>query len=416
MTSKDVKLLAGNIVLESEYSDSAKKQLLNFIANEATEHQIKTLILDGNIENIAEDAKTIVDKRFDLVSESAVSEVVEDTVAFLSIGRDTICEFIESQGHNGNQLKEMKNFIMNEASDYQILSVLTDDILPDETSNPVAEAMLFEGLNMATGTNFVALSEYGISSILNEQGGHTPMNPRLIGIYKKIDSTMDELKRWTGKSVKGPKAAEHVKDLKDELNYLKGEAGKIRGAVAHAAGAVTPGAMAAKVSGIKKPERISAGGMAKAGYEKGKELAGKAVSKGKEIAGVAAVKGKEIAGAAKEKISGSLKGLPSAATIGGKISAAATSPAGMAVGGLAAAALLGYGAYKIYKNYFSAAAKKCAGSPDKAACMKAARSGAVKAQIADLSKGASACSKAKDPAKCKAAVQNKIAKLRSKMA
>jgi hypothetical protein len=405
MTSKDIKLLAGNIVLESKYSDSAKKQLLNFIANEATDHQIKTLILDGNIETIAEDAKTIVDKRFDLVSESIVSEVVEDTVAFLSIGRDTICEFVESQGYEGDQLKEMKNFIMNEASDYQILSVLTDDILPDEASNPVAETMLFEGLNMATGTNFVALSEYGISSILNEQGGHTPMNPRLIAIYKKIDSTMDELKRWTGKSVKGPKAAEHVKDLRDELNYLKGEAGKVRGAVAHATGAVTPAAMAAKVGDAHKTQRMGVGDIAKAGYEKGKELAGKAVAKGKEVAG-----------AAKEKISGALKDLPSASVIGGKISAAATSPTGMAIGGLAAAALLGYGAYKIYKNYFSAAAKKCAGSPDKSACMKAARSGAVKAQIADLSKGASACSKAKDPAKCKAAIQNKIAKLRSKMA
>lgn len=407
MTSKDIKMLAGSIVMESNYSDSAKKQLLNFIANEATDHQIKTLILDGNIETIAEDAKAIVDKRFDLVSESVVSEVVEDTIAFLSIGRDTICEFIESQGYEGDQLKEMKNFIMNEASDYQILSVLTDDILPDEASNPVAEAVLFEGLNMATGTNFIALSEYGISSILNEQGGHTPMNPRLIAIYKKIDSTYDELKRWTGKSIKGPKAAEHVKDLKDELNYLKGEAGKIRGAAAHAAGAVTPGAMASKVAagGAHKTQRITAGDVAKGAYEKGKEVAGKAVAKGKELAG-----------AAKEKISAGLKDLPSASAIGGKISAAATSPAGMAVGGLAAAALLGYGAYKIYKNYFSQAAKKCAGSPDKSACMKAARSGAVKAQIADLSKGASACSKAKDPAKCKAAVQNKIAKLRSKMA
>jgi len=411
MTSKDIKLLAGNIVLESEYSDSAKRQLLNFIANEANEHQIKTLILDGNIEKIAEDAKTIVDKRFDIMSENVVSEVVEDTIAFLNIGRETIYEFVESQGYKKDQLKEMKNFIMNEATDYQILSVLTDDVLPDEASNPVAEAMLFEGLNMTTGTNFIPLSEYGISSILTEQAGQTPMNPRLIAIYKKIDSTFDELKRWTGKSVKGPKAAEHVKDLKDELNYLKGEAGKIRGAAAHAAGAVTPGAM---VSKLRPQATQSATAGIKGAYEKGKDVAGKAVAKGKEVAGAAAEKGKEIAGAAKEKIGGALKNLPSASAIGSKISAAATSPAGMAVGGLAAAALLGYGAYKIYKNYFSAAAKKCAGSPDKAACMKAARSGAVKAQIADLSKGASACAKAKDPQKCKAAIQNKIAKLRSK--
>jgi hypothetical protein len=339
MTSKDIKLLAGNIVFESEYSDFAKKQLLNFIANEATDHQIKTLILDGNIETIAEDAENIVDKRFDIVTDGAVSEIVEDTVAFLTIGRETICEFIESQGYEEDQLNEMNNFIMNETTDYQIMSMLTDDVLPDEDSNPMVETMLFESLNMATGTNFIPLSEYGISSILNE----------------------------------------------DTMSHKQALGGKI----------------------IHNTEL---------GAKKGAEIAAKIRDRAIHGVDIGAKKGKEYAGAAKEKISGVLKNLPSASAIGAKIADAATSPAGMAIGGLAAATLLGYGAYKIYKNYFSVAAKKCAGSPDKAVCMKQARMAGVKAQIADLNKGASACSKSKDPAKCKIAIQSKIAKLRNKTA
>ncbi len=389
MTLKDLKLFAGKVIVESKYSDSAKKQLLNFIANEATDHQIKTLILDGNIETIAEDAKTIVDKRFDNISDKAIIEGIEDTAIFLGIGRETICKYLNTQNQDKNQLKEMKNFVLNEASDYQIMSILMDDILPDEPSNPIAETMLFEGLNMVAGTSFVPLSEYDMSSInILSEAYSGPDSPK----YGLTDDRINQIKKSLA-NLKGPKAGPHIERLKGELAKLQKQR-----FVTHTKGYAAGAVQGAELTVKKAKEKIVGG------YEKGKELAGKAVAKGKEVAG-----------AAKEKISGALKDLPSASAIGGKISAAATSPAGMAVGGLAAAALLGYGAYKIYKNYFSAAAKKCAGSPDKSACMKAARSGAVKAQIADLSKGAGACSKARDPQKCRAAVQNKIAKLRSKM-
>lgn len=401
MTSKDIKLLAGNIVLESEYSDSAKKQLLNFIANEATDHQIKTLILDGNIETIAEDAKAIVDKRFDNISDKVIIEGIEDTAIFLGIGRETICKYLNTQNQDKNQLKEMKNFVLNEASDYQIMSVLIDDILPDETSNPIAETVLFEGLNMIAGTSFVPLSEYDMSSIniLSEAyaGSDSPK-------YGLTDDRINQIKKSLA-HLKGPKAGPHIERLKGELAKLQKQR-----FVTHAKGYATGAVQGAELTAKQAKEKVGDA------IIKGKHIAKKLVGKAQKYGGQAVAKGKEVAGAAKEKISGALKDLPSASAIGGKISAAATSPAGMAVGGLAAAALVGYGAYKIYKNYFSAAAKKCAGSPDKSACMKAARSGAVKAQIADLSKGVGACSKAKDPAKCKAAVQNKIAKLRSKMA
>jgi len=64
MTNKELKIQAGNTVMESDYSISAKKQLLNFIINEASDEQLKVLILDSNIERLEEDSIEIVNKRF----------------------------------------------------------------------------------------------------------------------------------------------------------------------------------------------------------------------------------------------------------------------------------------------------------------------------------------------------------------
>ncbi len=125
------------------------------------------------------------------------------------------------------------------------------------------------------------------------------------------------------------------------------------------------------------------------------------------------------------KVKGALATLgqkASATKVGGMV-AKATGASSAAMGGatvLGAAALAGlliYGGVKVYKNYFSAAAKKCQGLSGSAkdACMAKARAAATQAEIRDLSSAKSACSKAKDPAKCAATVNAKIAKLRAKL-
>jgi len=64
---KQLRLCAAQIVFESELSDAAKLQLLNFIQIEATDAQVKALILDGRIVNLDEQAEEIVNDRFDLL-------------------------------------------------------------------------------------------------------------------------------------------------------------------------------------------------------------------------------------------------------------------------------------------------------------------------------------------------------------
>jgi len=63
---KQIRLLAGQIVVESKMSAAAKLQLLNFIKEEATDAQIKALLMDGKIVQLDEQAEEIVNDRFEV--------------------------------------------------------------------------------------------------------------------------------------------------------------------------------------------------------------------------------------------------------------------------------------------------------------------------------------------------------------
>ena len=77
METKDLKLTSASYVMESEISKPAKLQMLNFIQNEATEHQLMALLLDGEIVDLDEQAEQVVEDRF-LVSEVILGVVGEE--------------------------------------------------------------------------------------------------------------------------------------------------------------------------------------------------------------------------------------------------------------------------------------------------------------------------------------------------
>jgi hypothetical protein len=62
---KQLKIIAGSIVTESKLSKQSKLQLLNFIQYEATDIQIKALLLDGKIlTKIDKQTEQIIEDRF----------------------------------------------------------------------------------------------------------------------------------------------------------------------------------------------------------------------------------------------------------------------------------------------------------------------------------------------------------------
>jgi len=94
----------------------------------------------------------------------------------------------------------------------------------------------------------------------------------------------------------------------------------------------------------------------------------------------------------------------------------------MGAAGLAAAAiaaLVARTAYRAYKDKISKIGKQCAsykhGTPDRKKCEAKAKNAALQAQMAAMKSGMAKCAKSKDPAKCKASIQNKINGLKTKM-
>lgn len=70
---KKLRLYAAEIIVASKLSKPAKLQLLEFIQHEATDTQVKALILDGKIVKLDEQAEEIVNERFE--QSNIISEV-----------------------------------------------------------------------------------------------------------------------------------------------------------------------------------------------------------------------------------------------------------------------------------------------------------------------------------------------------
>jgi hypothetical protein len=65
MKTVELKLLAGEIVVESKLTKSAKLQLLNWLKTEASEGQVKAFLLDGGIVKLDKQSEEIVNARFE---------------------------------------------------------------------------------------------------------------------------------------------------------------------------------------------------------------------------------------------------------------------------------------------------------------------------------------------------------------
>lgn len=70
--NKELRLFTASIIVDSKLSKAAKLQLLNFIKEEASDVQVKALLLDGKIVTLDEQAEEIVNARF---KQSSLNEI-----------------------------------------------------------------------------------------------------------------------------------------------------------------------------------------------------------------------------------------------------------------------------------------------------------------------------------------------------
>ena len=78
-----LKIITGQLIVDSDLSKVAKYQLLNFVENQATDYQLKVLLMDGEIINhIDEQGGNIIDARFEMFLESvpAIQESISHYV------------------------------------------------------------------------------------------------------------------------------------------------------------------------------------------------------------------------------------------------------------------------------------------------------------------------------------------------
>jgi hypothetical protein len=74
----DLKIFAGHAITTSDLSADSKNQLLNYV-KEASEHQVKAFLLDGEIMNTDDlVCETIIDERYE------ISEIPEKVTSFIS--------------------------------------------------------------------------------------------------------------------------------------------------------------------------------------------------------------------------------------------------------------------------------------------------------------------------------------------
>lgn len=338
---------------------------------------------------------------------------IGESVLFLLSARNSLSEMVEDSGHENADV--MVNFLMNEASDYEIMSLLVTGQLPDEQYNQVAESYLFSMLkeqvlrNSETITEMIGERTFNdflgkVDSVYPNVSTAGPMleffsaqHPQIAGAM--LLSERPRMGDLTPKKMADiPKPPKGPQDTAADIKSAEGGATMTGGMKSFPGGKVAPTGKGASADASMAKD-AKAGGFTQDRFSQ--EYPHQAMPK-EPLATRLGDVAKDIKASASE--------------LGAKFSKWATGPEGKIVGGAALAALLAYAAAKTYKRFFSKAAGACRGMSGgaKTDCMNKFRGRALMAQAADLQRGMASCAKAKNPATCKSAVSGKIERLKAK--
>jgi len=399
---------------------------------------------------------------------------VGDSVLFLLSSRAALANIVEVSGtENASQLV---SFIYNEASDYEIMHLLLNGSLPNEKYNDVAEMLLFSEFKESVMMNKDFVTEmvgedifenilYEVDSLYMQYSTAKPIiefeanQDQEIGLawfiheagetaaaeiakrkaaaaaarhaaarggmkqaaFKKSSAALDTAARQ-----KASAAASGMKGGAGAPSYLARGKGIAAKKVAAGKAAVSSKYAAGKAAGAKGLAALKSKAAGMTAKYTGNTAAQKAaISKAaaSSPSAHAALIAKKKAHATTAKL-GSMKGANLAiaknklATAGKAVTKFAGTTAGKATGGAAAAALAIYAGAKIYKRFFSQAAKACGGQSGdaKTSCMNKYKKGAIMKQAAAIQSASGTCAKSKNPEKCKAGVATKVQSLKAKAA
>jgi len=335
---------------------------------------------------------------------------IPDSILFLTSCRLAIKESVMVNEELEKYTKlGLVDFVMNEATDYQVMSIVVNDEFIEEKYDAFDELNLFDQYKEMVVDNISEFSSVmgseDLKSILYEIG---PISQEGLSTATPILEFLYE----SGVLYEKGKMSDWVKAAKEKASKGKVAAGKVKD----------------KASDIAFDAQVKSRALKKRmGYKAqktGKAIKGAASSaKEKVISAKDAAKQKasDVAFDAKAKARALKKSIPHktrsmARTGGEKVQAAMGTKAGKA-GAIALAAAAIYAGVKVYQRFMSQAAKACSSQSGgaKTTCMAKYKSNALRGQIAATQRGVSACAKAKDPVKCKASIQARVQKLQNKL-
>lgn len=360
---------------------------------------------------------------------------IPDSILFLTSCRLAIKESVLINEDMEEYTKDgLVDFVMNEASDYQIMSIVVNDEYVEDKYDAIAEMELFDQYKEMVVENISEFSAVvqaeDLKSLLYEvgpisQAGISTAAPILEFLYESGQLNEKSAKDWAfdaefkrralmkkGKhKVKGA-----VKDIKGASQKVAGKASDVAGKAKQAASNTAFDAKF-KARALAKKGKYKAGGAVKSAKQAATDLknkAGGAISSAKQKASDAAFDARVKARGLKKSVPHKMRG--AVATGKEKVAAAMGTKAGKA-GAVALAAAAIYAGVKTYQRFMSQAARACGGQSGgaKTACMQKYKGNALKGQIAATQRGVSACAKAKDPAKCKASIAARVSKLQGKL-
>ena len=351
---------------------------------------------------------------------------LSDSILFLSSAREALKRTIDVSEMLKIDKVESSNFIMNEASDYEIMSLLMNEELPTQKYNLEEEYSLFDQLKLMVVENYSYLNEsieaQDLFSIINEVNsvtelGYSSAVPVLEFLMHENaaeaawNAEVAAKKALAAAVASGNKSRIQVakKALAAATKYLAKVTaatgrGVATGAAATGRGVAAAGEFAGRgaAAGAKAAGRGAAAAGKFAG--RGAAAAGKGIGRGAAAAGKFAVRG-AAAGA---------KAAGSGAVTAGKFTVKHKTNIGVAA--LVAATI--YAGYKTFQRYFSQAARACAGKKgdERAMCVKGFKAKAIQAQMATIRQGMSSCANSKNPEKCKQTINSKLVSLQAKLA
>jgi hypothetical protein len=330
-----------------------------------------------------------------------------DSLLFMLSCREALAGIVETSSMPTFEKGRTKDFLYNEATDYQIMNLILKGKLPDEKYNLTAEQLLHIEFKdqVIKSANFVSelFGEDLLENLLFEVGPLYPKYSSAAPIVEFLLSSNSKVLTEESVVSKLGGAAEKVGHIRNKLSSF------FKGATASKVDAY----IARKLSAVKG-DTSKAMDAIKGEYEKGKlQSSLTRLNKGRGSQHRAPEGAWD-----KIRIWAQHKSLDARSAVNNAIQRAqqysAQNPNAKFIAGAALAALAIFGAYKTYKRFFSKSAKACKGSADRKACIKKFKVDAIKAQISDLQAASARCSVTKDPAKCKATIGNKVQKLQMK--